>query len=335
MTSGFPSSLSICIPTYKRPSGAIAAAESVLSQITDFEPMLVKVLIAEDCGDRGDFEQIAMALGSSPHVHLTRNDRNYGMSKNILSMFLGQSSEYCMILTDDDVLLTGSGKYIASLIHQRSFGVFFGPRQCVLEDGVIKTNATDLGHDSRRIQPNPFNFGRISPNFFILSGLIVDPLAIDYDLWSRHLENAFFPILFGYSGFKRKSCFYYSEPIVKHTVLNVCHWERWGKTKLERELRLAQDFFHALRLIQNDQKTCFDIIVCMFGSLPSRSVHFLHCLVVPLLSSHRRTRLSAVSYIVPYLRVYFSAYQNLIALIWVPFVAFTALSKKILLAMTT
>lgn len=319
--------LQICIPTYKRPDGAIRAAESVLSQITDANRGKVRVVIFEDHGTASDFDRIREALAGRRFVDLKEQPENKGMSANILDLLSSCTAQYAMLLTDDDWMPSGSLDHILPVLESGLPDIVYGPRYSYTEDDLLHTIATRSFRRTTVFKGTTLNCGRYSTDFFILSGLVLKPALIDYELWKRNIENAFFPVLFGYSVMKSRTCMYLDKEIVHHVVLNVCHWERWGTNMAAQNIRLATDWFSTMRVMAKDQPLPLRPIF-MAATVPGRAQHFL----VSVVTAARSEPLYRREFLPSYLRIFFGDAVNILALAWSPIHVARVALRKVLTA---
>lgn len=306
--------LEVCIPTYKRPEGAIKAALSIVDQIAPSNEVNVIISIAEDHGLPGDFELIKESLKNYNNISLSNNKKNKGMSLNIHDMLKASRADYILMLTDDDWLSPGALTTISKLIQADDFDILYGPRNSYTEDGNLFTIATDTFKESKIISGSPLNCGRYSDNFFILSGLVIKSKKIDFDLWSKNIDNAFFPIIFGYSAFKSGRCIFYKESFVHHMVLNKCHWESWGSDNFAQNLRLAKDSFAALNILVDSNQPLLAKLACLIGTLPARVRHLINSVWFGAFTAKPANS----TYLKKYLFIFISNTYNLLSLILLP-----------------
>lgn len=309
--------LEVCIPTYKRPLGAVNAALSVINQINKYNlDDKVFVRISEDFGGVGDYIEIVKLLDGYKNILISSNDKNLGMSRNIYNMIEACNADYCMILTDDDYISDDVLLFICNTLIQASPSIVYGPRYSYCEDGRLYTIATNTYKNTKFINNNEFNVGKHASCFFILSGLILKRSSVAFKEWKRDIDNSFFPIIFGALTFKLGQCLFLKNSLVHHTVMNKCHWESWGATSSEQQLRLANDYFDALDIIKNSylksiQRYCYTI-----GTIESRALHFL----VTVNSSIRDLNIDKVRFIINYIKIFFKKFENIISISMIPYI---------------
>lgn len=248
--------LMICVPTYKRPDTLRRCIISVVEQIQRYGlEEQVQIYVTNDASP----DNTAQVLDEFKLLNCFRyinREKNLGMSANIKSMLeealLG--STFQLIITDDDYLqpdtLNSLVKYLlAQLAENPDVPLIWTPRYSYTEDGELHCIVCRPFPESSRIPPSIRNAGRYMFNGFVLSGLIVKAKDIDFFLWNEHLENAYFPVIFSGDLILRKPSLFWDMNIVHHSVLNECHWERWGQSKAEITLRLFIDFINAYVVI--------------------------------------------------------------------------------------
>ncbi len=113
--------VSIIIPVFNRPNGALRAIASVLGQ-QDLGAYDLEIIVVDDCS-----EPPLELRGSDPRVHLLRLDRNSGAAAARNAGIRAARGEFVALLDSDDVWL--AGKLAAQLramatakIEQRSRG---------------------------------------------------------------------------------------------------------------------------------------------------------------------------------------------------------------------
>jgi len=244
--------LDICIPTYKRPVTLLRCVDSIVQQIgADSLSDSVGIYVANDASP-DDTAEVVMKYESLSYLKVITRKQNLGMNQNIRRMLQEASgnSHYQLIITDDDYLHPNVlSELVKYLLMQKSSGnivpTFWTPRFSYLENGDLFTIVCNPFNENRFVKPSAVNAGQYMFNGFVLSGLIVRAEFIDYEFWEVYKENAFFPIIFFGDLVFRFGARYLNKNIVHHTVLNECHWERWGKNDVVIMLRLFADFANA------------------------------------------------------------------------------------------
>lgn len=293
--------LSICIPTYKRSSTLIRCLESIVDQVdADDLGKTVAIFVANDASP-DDTEAQLRRFDAVSYIKAVTRPRNLGMSMNINLMLREASSDslYQLIVTDDDYLQSGMLREIVSFLHQHQKSskpapVIWTPRFSFTEDDKLYCIVCDKLGSSTQIPPSPANAGRYMENGFVLSGLILNARLIDFEFWNKYAENAFFPVILVGDLIRMHGAFYWKQSIVHHTVLNECHWERWGRNDVAIELRLLSDFINAYEIIANRIGKFFPRLLYYAASMSSMHRRVLDMLISNKLQGDRPTVLEAI-----------------------------------------
>ena len=248
--------LTVCIPTYKRATTLCHCIISVAEQIEHFGlEEEVQIYVANDASP-DNTAQVLEEFSSMKCLRHVNRGSNLGMSANIKCMLEETmlQSTYQLIITDDDYfqpgILESTVEFLTTqLVTNPDVSLIWTPRYSYTEDGRFHGVVCDTFNEDTLIPPSLINAGRFMNNGFVLSGLIVNARVIDFNLWSEHLENAYFPVILSGDLISRKPSLYWNRNIVHHSVLNKCHWERWGKSDAEITLRLFIDFFNSFVVI--------------------------------------------------------------------------------------
>ena len=241
--------LNICIPTYKRPATLLRCIDSIVRQI-ESESLFdsVGIYVANDASP-DDTAVLLRKYQSLNYFKAITRKQNFGMSQNIRHMLqeASEESSYQLIVTDDDYInLEVLNGLVRFLQKQEDSGsnvpAYWTPRYSYRESGELFTIVCKSFNEDSLVNPTAFNTGRYMFNGFVLSGLIVRAEKIDYEFWETYKENAFFPTLFFGDLIYRFGAGYLNKNIVHHTVLNECHWDRWGKNQVVIKFRLFADF---------------------------------------------------------------------------------------------
>lgn len=243
--------LTICVPTYKRSEKLKVCVDSIISEINNNKlSEQVNVYVVDDSSPDNTSSVIRSYHDVDFFKGVTR-PKNLGMSANIMHMLSEASleSEYQLIITDDDHIEINSLQKIVSFLESYRKNnlppIIWTPRYSYTEDGALYGVMCESFSISKKVKPSVVSAGRHMASSFVLSGLIVDGRAIDYDLWRSNKENAFFPMIFAGDLLMRLGGYYWNEKIVHHTVLNQCHWDRWGQNDIEIDLRLFTDYVNS------------------------------------------------------------------------------------------
>lgn len=248
--------LTVCIPTYKRKSSLRRCIESVITQIEKHSlTREVSIYVANDASP-DDTAAVLECYQSLSYFSAVTRQRNLGMSANIKHMLedAAKKSDYQLIITDDDYLQADVLNEIVFFLQRQNkinghLPAIWTPRYSYLDDGSLHCVVCDLFEQDTFVPPSALNAGRYMANGFVLSGLLLRGDRIDYDFWKIYEDNAYFPVIFFGDLLFREGAFFWKKNVVHHTVLNECHWERWGKNDIVIEMRLFSDYVHAYRIM--------------------------------------------------------------------------------------
>jgi glycosyltransferase involved in cell wall biosynthesis len=248
--------LTICIPTYKRPITLRRCIDSIMSQVEKFDLSNdVAIYVANDASP-DDTASVLQGYRTLSYFDGVSREKNLGMNVNIKTMLieLAEKSFYQLIVTDDDYLQPDILGELADFLRSRlsdkvRAAAIWTPRFSYLENGNLHCVVCNSFKDSSYIKPSTFNVGRYMSNGFVLSGLILSAKSIDFEFWEQYKENAFFPMIFLGDLLFREGAYYWNRNVVHHTVLNECHWERWGKNDVVIALRLLMDYVNAFGIM--------------------------------------------------------------------------------------
>lgn len=277
--------LTICIPTYKRPNTLRRCINSIAAQIKHFGlEEQVLIYVTNDASPDNTTEVLDEFNRLSYFKGVTR-EQNLGMSVNIKCMLMevAKGSDYQLIMTDDDYLQPDMlGEIVKFLREQQNDSnrapAIWTPRYSYTEDDKLHCVVCNPFKDNSFINPSAANAGKYMNNGFVLSGLILRAECVDYQFWEEYKENAFFPMIFFADLLFRSGGYYWNKNIVHHTVLNECHWERWGKNDVVIALRLFTDYVNAFGIMAkklNQFQKAALFYLSSFPSIRNRVDHFL------------------------------------------------------------
>jgi glycosyltransferase involved in cell wall biosynthesis len=265
--------LTICIPTYKRPQSLRRCIKSVISQIENYSLEDDVSLYVVNDASPDETESILADYQSLAFFKGVTREKNLGMNVNIKTMFeeVKGSSMYHLIITDDDYLQPDILLDIIEFLSKQNEGdnqnaVIWTPRYSYTEDGNLHCIACNPFTQSKRIKSSVYNAAKYMHNGFVLSGLILKAECIDYEFWEEYDENAYFPVLFTGDIIVKKGAYYWDKNIVHHTVLNECHWERWGKNDIVIDLRLFKDYIVTYGIMANKLENILQVIIFYLAS---------------------------------------------------------------------
>lgn len=267
--------LTICIPTYKRSSTLDRCIESIVSQINEHELSDVVGIYVTDDASPDDTKDILHKFNSLEYFIGVSREINLGMNVNIKNMLseVKDKSRYQLIITDDDYLQPSVLKEIIDFLRKDNIlnvaPAIWTPRYSYTEDGDLHCIVCNPFKDSRAVKASAANTGRYMHNGFVLSGLILRAKYIDYEFWEQYKENSYFPVIFFGEMLRKNGAYYWNKNVVHHTVLNECHWERWGENDVVIRIRLFADYINAYSIMARKIKIPYQLavfhIVSFFG----------------------------------------------------------------------
>lgn len=112
-------SISIAIPTFRRPQALARLLASVKAQV-DANPELEKNLRVHvyDNDSQDSTPEVAAAAGLGELLRYSKNDRNIGGDNNIYKSYTDTPGDYIWVVGDDDLLLPGGIMVVRSIIEK-------------------------------------------------------------------------------------------------------------------------------------------------------------------------------------------------------------------------
>ena len=99
--------ISICIPTYNRPSQLKRMLESIdTTKVDDID-----IVISENCSPKQKETREVVEEYQKTHpyeVHYFENERNLGYDKNIRAAVARATGRFCVFFSDDDMAMPGA-----------------------------------------------------------------------------------------------------------------------------------------------------------------------------------------------------------------------------------
>ncbi len=120
-------SLSLCVPTYRRPALLREALRAVLDQIGPEEAAQVEILVVDNASPDDTPQAVEEIKQQSPYVPLRYvcNPENIGPDANFLKAIGLARGRFVCLLSDDDILLPGAVAKLLGLIQEYpDFGGF-------------------------------------------------------------------------------------------------------------------------------------------------------------------------------------------------------------------
>lgn len=244
----------------------------------------ILIFVANDASP-DNTTQVLAEFNALNYFKCVTRDQNLGMNMNIKCMLIeaAMNSSYQLIMTDDDYLEPDVLNDIVAFLNVQQkqnnrTPAIWTPRYSYTEDGNLLCVVCNPLRDDSVVNPSPANTGRYMYCGYVLSGLILRAECIDYEFWATYEENAFFPMIFFADLLFRNGGLYWNKNVVHHTVLNECHWERWGRNDVVIGLRLFTDYVNAYDIMAKRLNGFYKILQFYWSSFPSirnRVDHFL------------------------------------------------------------
>lgn len=115
-------SIGICIPTYKRPDFLKRCLESIFSQS---DPEFITVYVADD--SLSDINSLVYEWAAKIYSNfiLFKNKINLGIDANIENLLNLATTDYIIILGEDDLLLNGAIDYMLNIVKEGKYDYIF------------------------------------------------------------------------------------------------------------------------------------------------------------------------------------------------------------------
>ena len=110
--------LSICIPTYKRPSFLKANLESLILQVAKYD---IPIYISDNASGDETAKVVEEIKCTYPYIFYSCNDRNYGPDYNITKVLRAAESRYAWFLGDDDMISAGGIDVVMEILQSGNY----------------------------------------------------------------------------------------------------------------------------------------------------------------------------------------------------------------------
>ena len=116
--------LSICIPTYNRARYLKQCLDNIVCQLKDEKTTdLVEVVISDDASQDDTQELAKKYQARFNNIKYFRNEKNLGMTGNIINSVLKATGKYCWSIGDDDFIQNGSLKFIVDFLSKKDIAL--------------------------------------------------------------------------------------------------------------------------------------------------------------------------------------------------------------------
>lgn len=169
--------LSFCIPTYNR--GEII--ERTIKHIISYKSSNIEIIVSDNCSE-DNTESLIKKLNDS-RIKYYKNNRNYGITFNIVKSLERGSGEYLFLLSDEDsVQLEAIPKIIKIIELNRDASVFLGT--------VIKqNNSVYMQYENQTFSKGQIALWEVGFTHHYMSGIIYKREKIDFDILYSELNK--------------------------------------------------------------------------------------------------------------------------------------------------
>lgn len=142
-------SVSVCIPSYKRPQALGQALQSIIDQ--DCAP--TEILVSDDSPDAASEPIVERARTAAAFpIRYERHEQRLGQNANVNKLFRDASGDFLILLHDDDLLSPGAIRSLmAPVLNDRRVRVVFGLQRVISADGAYLPEVTRERNASRRL----------------------------------------------------------------------------------------------------------------------------------------------------------------------------------------
>jgi len=113
--------LSICIPTYNRADYLKQCLDNIVCQFGDEKVKnSVEVVISDDTSKDNTAELVKKYQARFENIKYFRNEKNLGMTENIVNSVIKSTGKYCWSIGDDDLVQNGSLKFLVDFLSKNN-----------------------------------------------------------------------------------------------------------------------------------------------------------------------------------------------------------------------
>ena len=137
--------LSICIPTWNRAKFLDISLKSFVEQIVDIDTSELELYVSDNCSDDNTPDVVNLYIEQGLPIIYNRNKENLGAAGNFVKCMQWASGKYILLLGDDDILETGSVKYILNQLRGNDYGlVHIHQYKNLKEERIVYDNLEDF-----------------------------------------------------------------------------------------------------------------------------------------------------------------------------------------------
>lgn len=116
--------LTIAIPTYNRENYLDLCLQSICNETKNYSDM-IEILVSDNCSEDNTYQVVNKYIQDGNEIIYIKNTENIGMDGNFLQCLEKSSSDYFLMIGDDDILLDGSIEKIIKCILSDEYGVIY------------------------------------------------------------------------------------------------------------------------------------------------------------------------------------------------------------------
>lgn len=284
MSIGF----SVVIPTYNRATFLLQAIESIYA--SDTLGLLNEIVVSDNASTDNTYD-VVQAL-KDPRIQYYRNDKNEGIALNMIHALERATGDYCVLLSDDDVLVPEIlDKFAEILMHEENIGVILGSYQTFRGNDV----GTVLGVHRDFVESRSFEAGQEAfENLFLLSHhmsrIVLRRDLLDLDGAYQWVDGLYPNMFLVGSALKRSNGYYVVHPTISVRIGNKKNWSYTDNYMLlnQREMAhallqrepygakcyahvarlIVRDSYHALKLASEEGRQAFGRLVVLLSRIP-------------------------------------------------------------------
>lgn len=137
--------LSICIPTWNRAKFLDISLKSFVEQIVDIDTSELELYVSDNRSDDNTPDIVKLYIEQGLPIIYNRNEENLGAAGNFVKCMQWASGKYILLLGDDDILETGSVKYILNQLRGNDYGlVHIHQYKKLKEERIVYDNLEDF-----------------------------------------------------------------------------------------------------------------------------------------------------------------------------------------------
>lgn len=163
--------LTVAIPTFNRADYLKKCLLRLRDEVIDLDRDIVEILVCDNASTDSTLDVLYELAQSGFFFTINQNTENIGSDRNIAQCFNRARGEYVLILGDDDILCSGTVKWILKRARERRYGVIcFKPYGFDFDTEDEKP--FDLGRDIIFIDATKF-LNSIAPLSTLISSCVV------------------------------------------------------------------------------------------------------------------------------------------------------------------